>query len=249
MSEVAGRVLDLLERVVVAEQPLGLMELAAATGLDKTTASRMLRFLVGRELVVRDPATQRYRVGPAFVMLSAAALGRSDIRIAAEPYLVALRDAAGETVGLHFRAGLDRVCIYGVESAQDVRTAITSGERRPLYAGASGKAMLAFLPPEELEAALQAAEKAGGDRTRLMAEIAAIRDAVGVYALSDRIAGLSAVSVPLFGAGGVAGSLTISGPAQRWTMERMRGFLPELRSAARQISHTLGGAMPAHRGA
>ena len=151
MSRTASRTLTLLEHVARAPAPAGLIELATDSGIDKSTAARLLAFLEERELVVRDPVTRRYAPGPALLALGAAALRRSDLRADARPYLERLRAATGETVTLHVRVRDAFVCIDGLEGPSPIRRAVPLGESIPLYVGSTGKAILAFLA-------------AGGDR-------------------------------------------------------------------------------------
>lgn len=240
MSEVAGRALDLLERVAAAKEPLGLMALAASCGIDKTTASRLLRFLEERGMVLRDPATQRYQVGPALMILAATTMGRSDLLVASRPHFPLLREMTGETVTVHLRVGLERVCLGGLESERQIRSAVTSGERRELFRGASGKTIMAYLPEPDLARALETASQEGCDPEALMAELREIRMRGGKSGASDRIAGLSAISVPIFGVGAVIGALTVSGPSHRWSDDQMTQFFPHLMQVAGQISAALG---------
>lgn len=74
MSQAAGRTLDLLETIANSSRPLRLMELVETTGVDKSTATRLLRFLQERTLIRRDPATKCYAVGPGLLSLSAVAI-------------------------------------------------------------------------------------------------------------------------------------------------------------------------------
>src|SRR3954463_2061196 len=163
MSRTAARTLDLMEHVARAPAPAGLIELADASGLDKSTAARLLAFLAERELVTRDSGTRRYAAGPALLGLGAAALRRSDLRVGARPYLERLRDATGETVTLHVRVADDFVCVDGVESPFPIRRAMPLGETLPLHLGSTGKAILAFLPSEEIGRQLEVAAAAGAD--------------------------------------------------------------------------------------
>lgn len=244
MSEVAGRVFDLLDEAITAGQPLGMLELAARAGVDKSTASRLLRFLVERKLLARSAQTQRYDVGPAFLTLAAAAMKRSQLNVVAQRHLESLRDETGETVCLHLRVGADRICMYGVESPQDIRSAITPSERRPLYQGASGKAILAYLGEGDLRPVLRQARAAGVDVKVLERELAAVRQQQSRCEISSRVPGLAALAVPLFDAGGVIASMTISGPVARWGFKRMRSSVGAARAASRAISLALGGAVP-----
>ena len=70
------------------------------------------------------------------------------------PSLERLGRASNETVSLYIRMGDQRVCIEEFESGQEIRDSQTVGLTAPLHVGAPGKALLAFLPPGELEALL-----------------------------------------------------------------------------------------------
>jgi DNA-binding IclR family transcriptional regulator len=239
MSRTAARTLDLLEHLARAPAPSGLIELADSSGLDKSTAARLLAFLEEREFVTRDPLTRRYAVGSALLALGAAALQRSDLRTGARPYLERLRDATGETVTLHVRVAGDFVCVDGVESAFPIRRAVPLGETIPLHVGSTGKAILAFLPADEIARQLEVAAAAGADVPRIRSELAAVRSERFRAAVGDRVAEVGAISAPLFDAGAPYGAVSISGPAERWDLRRMRDASRLLTAAADEMSTVL----------
>ena len=240
MSEVAGRAFDLLESVAGSKTPMGLMAIAQTTGIDKSTASRLLRFLEGRRFVIRDEETQRYDVGPALMILAATAMSRSDLLVAARLHFPLLRQMTGETVSVHLRVDLERVCLGGLESEQPVRSAVTSGERREVFRGASGKTILAYMPEGDQIRALEMAAQHGTALEPLKAQLREIRLHGGHRGISDRVEGLNAVSAPIFDVNGVVGALTVSGPSHRWTDARMAQCYPQLMSIAQHISAELG---------
>src|ERR1700736_3246330 len=61
---------DLLLRVLESEQPVGLTELAAASGKPKSTASRLLTALERRGLIEQDGERGRLRPGPAILRVA-----------------------------------------------------------------------------------------------------------------------------------------------------------------------------------
>ena len=239
MSRTAARTLDLLEHVARAADPAGLIELAGDTGIDKSTAARLLAFLAEREFVVRDAATRRYAPGPALLALGAAALRRSDLRTGARPYLERLRAATGETVTLHVRVADAFVCIDGLEGTSPIRRAVPLGETIPLHVGSTGKAILAFLAPAEIERQLGAAAAAGADVPALRSELAAVRSERFRAAVGDRVAGAGAIAAPLFDGTTAYGAVSISGPADRWDLRRMRAAAPLLTAATDEMSTLL----------
>jgi DNA-binding IclR family transcriptional regulator len=239
MSRTASRTLDLLEHVARAPAPAGLIELATDSGIDKSTAARLLAFLAERELVVRDPVTRRYAPGRALLALGAAALQRSDLRAGARPYLERLRAATGETVTLHVRVRDAFVCIDGLEGPSPVRRAVPLGESIPLYVGVTGKAILAFLAPAEIDRQFEAAAAAGVDVAALRSELAAVRAQRFRAAVGDRVPEVGAMAAPLFDGGAPYGAVSVSGPAARWDERRMRAAAPELTAVAAEMSTML----------
>jgi DNA-binding IclR family transcriptional regulator len=194
---------------------------------------------------MRDPRTRTYSMGPRFVSLSVAAVGRFGLAGVAHGALRELRDRTGETVSVHLRVGEARICIDGAESPHGIRRALSVGESVPIFAGPTGKAILAFLPQDALTKAIGAAEAAGHDVAHIRGQMAVLRHKHYLVVTSDRTPGVGAVSTPLFGASGVVASLTVAGPEDRWTIAEMERVAPEVLRVATDISRALGGAHPA----
>jgi IclR family transcriptional regulator, acetate operon repressor len=239
MTTSATRAFDILDEVVGRSEPAGLMELAAATGLDKSTASRLLALLCDRGLVARDPATRRYEPGPSLLLLGTRVLDGSMLRATAHSHMQRLRDLSGETVTLQLRVGLQRVCIDGVESLQLVRRVIHIGEANPLYIGVSGKVITAFLQSDQVGAVLADGAAAGRDLSRLPRELERIRGRGYHASIGDKGEGIAGISAPVMASREVVAALTVSGPHHRWTMERMTDFAPTLIAAARDVTAAL----------
>jgi DNA-binding IclR family transcriptional regulator len=238
MSQTAARTLDLLEQIAGSSRPLKLMELAGATGLDKSTAARLLGFLEERSLIQRQPATKGYGVGPGLLSLSAAAMRSSDLPELAGPHLQRLRDETGETASLHLRVGRQRVCVAGAESRHEICRVLSLGERLPLCVGPSGKVMLAFLSDREVRSLITPA--ACGDHDELLRELQSIRARGATVVIGDRTPGVGALSVPVFRAGAPVASISVAGPAYRWDLDAMGRAEPRVRAVADRLSAALG---------
>jgi DNA-binding IclR family transcriptional regulator len=234
MSQVADRAFSILEQVARSEQPLGLMELAARLDTDKSAAMRSLAFLEERGLLRRDAGTKKYRIGPGLLSLSAIAIRKADLPQVAQPYLVRLRDLTGETVSLHVRVGDERVCIAGAESPQVIQRVLSVGEPVSLCLGPTGKVILAFLPEDERAAIVSRGSAASPGLERDL--VRARRDGY--------THGVGAISTPVFDAYGAVAAITIAGPEERWTPERMAGVAGPLVEAAATVSAEIGGVHP-----
>lgn len=134
---------------------LRLTEISQRVGLHKSTAHRLLSILRKTGLIIADPARQRYRLGPGVVELAWTSMYHQDLNALCRPYLQQLRRCTNETVSLYTRLGDKRVCVEELESGQDIKYSQSVGLTAPLHVGAPGKALVAFLPDDELEALLQ----------------------------------------------------------------------------------------------
>jgi DNA-binding IclR family transcriptional regulator len=150
--QAVDRAATLLKTVADSRQPLTVVELANATGLNRSTAWRLLATLDQHGLVERDPVTQRYSVG--YAILQMAASGDHDALVRrARPVLARLATTTGETASLAVAKRFDLVYVDQVEPPH-VMSPNWLGRSAALHATSSGKAFLAWLPPKEREALL-----------------------------------------------------------------------------------------------
>jgi DNA-binding IclR family transcriptional regulator len=150
--QAVDRAATLLKAVADSREPLTVVELAAATSLNRSTAWRLLATLDRHGLVERDPVTQRYSVGHAVLQLAAGGDYDSLVR-RARPAVERLALETGETASLAVAKRFDLVYIDQVE-APHVMSPNWLGRAAPLHATSSGKAFLAWLPQEERQALL-----------------------------------------------------------------------------------------------
>jgi IclR family acetate operon transcriptional repressor len=150
------RAAELLEAIAAAPEPEPAAALADRCGLNRSTAWRILATLEHHGLVQRDPHGGRYRLGHAVLRLAAAAGDEPLLRLA-HPLLRALADATGETVNLAVARRLELV-YAGQLQARHVMAPNWLGHAVPLHATSTGKAFLAALPFDELDAVLRGSE-------------------------------------------------------------------------------------------
>lgn len=241
MSQAAGRALDLLKAVGISPEPKALMDLVAMTEIDKATSARLLRVLEDRGLVYRDPQQRRYRLGAQMYALVASAGPEVNTRAAAAHHMSHLRDLSGETVSLHQRVGNRRVCVDGRESAQDVRRVLSVGQSLSLLEGPSGKVLAAYLDEHELAACLDEVNLSDDEARTLRNRLGEIREVGYSLTEGDRTPGVRAISAPILVDGAPVASLTVAGPAERWTASAAADVAPELMDAVKAISGSLHG--------
>lgn len=150
--QAVDRAAVLLKAVADSRRPPTVAELAGITGLNRSTAWRLLATLDRHGLVERDPVTQRYSVGYAILQMGAS--GDHDALVRrARPVLERLATSTGETASLAVAKRFELVYVDQIE-APHVMSPNWLGRPAALHATSSGKAFLAWLPPEEREALL-----------------------------------------------------------------------------------------------
>lgn len=231
-----------------SEHPqLRLTDISERVNLHKSTVHRLLSLLRKKGLIVSDPASQLYCLGPGVVELSWAVLRQQDLRTVCRPYLERLRRSSNETVSLYTRMGHKRLCVEELESGQDIKYSHTVGLTAPLHVGAPGKALLAFLPNEELESLLHELSLIAitpetlTDPEQLRAELHATRKRGYAVSSGERSSGASAVAAPIRDwSGKTVAALGVLGPSQRLTRGVLKALGQNVMQVAQEISITLG---------
>jgi IclR family transcriptional regulator, acetate operon repressor len=241
-TQAVDRAAQLLVEVARRREPLTFTELTAASGLARSTTSRLLTALERNGLVRRDPAG-RFAPGEVFVSYARRGGAEADLVSVARPVLAQLGGATGETINLGVtRDGGLVEQIAQVDSRYLIGGTNWVGLRVPLHCAALGKVLLAFgaaeLPGGRLERRTGATIVS---RSTLAAELNDVRQRGYATTLEELEPGLVAVAAPVFAAGGtVAAALSVSGPASRLDASRLPGVAAACAAAARSLSSLLG---------
>lgn len=238
------RALRILECFTMGKSELVLSEIAQMTALSKSTVFRLLATMAGNGYIKQDRATQKYSLGFKLFRLGAVVVGDLNLRRAALPFMKQLCNEISETIVLNIVEGDQRVCIEIVESPEIIRNFVKVGQRNNLCVGASGRAMLAYLPEAEIRNIIAEAEKMGilpMGAALLKKELEHIRQQGFTFVSDSRIQGSFSIAAPIFDyTGKLAGSISAAGPTQRLTEERIPYLIERLIHAAGQISETVG---------
>jgi DNA-binding IclR family transcriptional regulator len=248
-SQSIGRALNILEEIAEHDAPLSLSQLARATGLTTPTAHRMLATLEQRRMVLRDPLTGGYSLGPTVLHLARAALRQGadgDLASTALVHMRQLRDETGETVGLHVIRHDQRLCVAELASHEPIRMASGIGATHPLGIGAVGKVLLAHAPAETIDRVaglpeFQAAGRLGKTLPAIHRSLAEIRAAGYSTSFGETVRGASAIAVPILGsAHEVRGAINVTGPQDRWNEREMLAHLPGITTVVAWLERRLG---------
>lgn len=140
-----------LQLIADQDAPLNIAQLAALSGYPRPTVYRILAALMAEGMVVENPRSKQFEVGPRLINLASRAWDRSDIRTTAIEPLRQLRDITRETIHLAVPSDVSMVYIEKLESPQAVRMASRIGTRVTLYSSSVGKAYLAGLEESRRE--------------------------------------------------------------------------------------------------
>jgi IclR family transcriptional regulator, acetate operon repressor len=220
------RALDVLRCFETAGGDLGVTEIAHRTGLSVSTAHRLTRALCAGGLLVQDPRTERYQLGPILVVLGRRAEDRLGYARAL-PSLESLADKTGESVNLGIRSGSEVLVVLDVASPQPLRFAQAPGSRVAIHASAMGKCLLAFAPDPAasvrgLGELTRFTDRTLADPTELEADLAAIRRRGWALNDEERNLGVRALAAPVLDGNGTAvAAVAVQGPALRLSDARL----------------------------
>lgn len=223
------RALGVLRCVESDDHGVGVTELAQRTGLTPSTAHRLARTLTESGLLLQDPRTERYQLGPALVVLGRKAEQRLGYRQAL-PLLEELAGTTSESINLGIRAGNEVRVVLDIPSRLPLRFSQEAGSRVPLHVSAMGKCMLANSGEIDDQIAalgdlVRATHRTITDRDQLRQELELVRERGWALNDEERNPGVRAIAAPVLRpGGGVIGAVAVQGPTVRITDDR----LPEL---------------------
>ena len=150
--QAVDRAVVLLKAVANSTTPPTVLELAQATGINRSTAWRLLRTLEYHGLLDRDAITQRYSLGYAATAIAAAVTDDALVR-RARPLLEDLAMQVGESVTLAVAKRFNLVYVDQVDPP-DAIVPSWLNKPLPLHATSGGKVFLAWLRADERAAIL-----------------------------------------------------------------------------------------------
>jgi IclR family transcriptional regulator, acetate operon repressor len=210
----------------VAQRPgVSARDLAAATGIPRATATRLVKTLVEEHVLIRRTPAGGLRVDPVFAAVIRPARSWDGLVAAAAQHLRPLRDETNESASLSVPSGPDRlICIEQLDGSSSVGVRNYVGEEFGVDESAAGPAYLATLPELERNAVMSRVDPAR--REALSTHVMAVGE-LGYADVSDvmdeRGPSLAAVAAAVVVEGVAICVLAVSGPSGRFgAVERQR---------------------------
>jgi IclR family transcriptional regulator, acetate operon repressor len=211
-------------------------DVAAELGIARSTAHRLLAMLVYRDFAVQAE-DRSYRPGPAIAAEPLRGEPALRLRQVMRPHMEALCDQVAETINLVVRLGSQTRFLHTVESAQVLRVGDRQGTILPAWKTSGGKALLAELPDAQLTALLRGPSgrppegMTAAERRSLVNELRVVRDQGYAENIEESESGVCAIGLCVRDkAGDPVAALSVSAPSVRYTPDRSRAFLSELRT-------------------
>ncbi len=242
------RALSILELLASRNHGLSTSEISRAAKVPKSSTSYLLRTLVGRGYVRRDPETGQHTLGIRVLSLGGQAMQGMALRELAMPLLRQLVETTRLGAHLAILDHGDAVYIERIESPGFIKMDIWNGRRVAPQATAVGKALICHLSREEVQ------EIAGLHPVRpvsprtivtlphLFEELSAIRRQG--YAIDDEehAIGVRCVAAPVFSASGdVVAAIGVTGTVSQVNDDYLPSLGKIVQTAALKLSAQLGG--------
>lgn len=222
-SGTTARVLALLRAAAEFEGPVSIKAMALKLGLAQSTVHRMFDLLVAEGFMRQDPQSRQYSIGAEFYRVATLVAASHSFGDFAGPTLAGLTADTGETAAFAlYLNGTGQMVFTSVsDSPHALRYRLDSHERMPVVWGASGLAILAFLPEQERTAIAAAAGPspvtgAAPDPEALERRLAEIRATGWAWSQGEKIPESVGIAAPVMSAGRVTGCVALTIPSVRF---------------------------------
>jgi IclR family acetate operon transcriptional repressor len=241
------RALSLLESLAEAGGEASLTDLSRRTQLNVSTCHHLLSTLVNWGYVAKVPGRRSYALGARVLYLGHACLRQVDLPRRAQAHIDRINQLTGESVHLAVLQGDTIVTLVKREARHAVR--VDSGALGRLeapHATATGKAMIAWLPEDQIRRMLPDGLKRFTDNTivdfaALIEELRLVRRNGFATDREEFQPGVFCVGAAIRDhAGAVVGSISASAPVMRATEEHVALMRREVIAAANAMSAELG---------
>lgn len=245
----AKRALDILSLFTQANCTLAVSDVAVALEINNATAARLMATLEISGFIKRTKAnSRRYCLDKKIGELARAYLSNMDLKEVARPYLEALHQKTREMIVICIREGDKRCFLDWIESSRPVRFVVEmKNPYGPLHAGAPGKAILAFLPRDEVENIL---ERTGLQRytdititkkNKFIKELEQIRKSGISISRGEHTEHVSTIAAPVRNfTGNVMASLAISWLTIDESEHNEKQYVNLLKKTAAELSKQMG---------
>ena len=241
------RAADIISLFSSSRTFLGITEIASALKLNKGTVWGLVTTLEKRGFLQQDQSTRKYTIGPKLYELGMVYVACLEINSKASrlAHRLASRTGLNARIGI-WEEGTVLITLLALPRAEDSMSH-QIGPRTPAYCSGVGKALLAYLSPDELKTYLKNTPLIRHTPTTLVSPEKLLKDLKKTrergYAIGrgEMIPGVAALGAPVFGRRQeLAGAISISGSPHAVLGDRLEKLADELVRTAAEISREMG---------
>ena len=236
------RAFELLSLFTPSRQELSVKEATELLGLPASTVHRLLYTLRHTGVLEQNPHTADYSLTLKLWEIGSLALHQLAIRDIARPFIEQLCRDTSETIFLAALDGIEIVYLDRADGDQDLRVFSRVGRRLPAHCVSSGLAILAFSPPQVVDAVIQKGLEEFTpytitDPAAFRMNLEETRSRGYAVNVDGRIVGVSGVAAPIQSSNQASiFAVAVSGPSTRLTRDRLPGLGEKVCGAARSIA-------------
>lgn len=223
---------------------MNLAEVAAAAGINKSSAQRMIHTLETLGYVRKNAQSKRFQLTPRVMEIGYNYLAADTLVDVANPFLAELAQQTGETTNLTEPDGLEMIYVARFVAPKFIPIHLPIGSRIPMYCTASGRAYLSALSQAEAKKILVASDLKRHtqytvtDLDEILMEVERVRGKGYALNSEEMFLGDMIIAAPILSnRGHPVASVHIVAPSSRWTPEEAdRRLAPAVIECARSIS-------------
>lgn len=228
------------------QKELGIMEISRKLNIPKSSAHRLVSFLVKEGFLSKNPRTNKYRLGLSILTLGGVIFSHHELYKEALPIVRKLVDTLNESAHICLLEEEQVVYLFRIESSQPDRLLTYIGRKNPIHCTSEGLCILAYQSKKTIDKVLSKNLYAYTpytitDPDLLKNKLKKIKKQGFAISKDDFFVGYVGIAAPIRDyTGKVVSSLSMVGSTSRITEERYPIFIENITKAAQKISEHLG---------
>lgn len=224
---------------------LGITEISKALDINKSTVYKIVNTLRDEGFLVKNEVNQKYMMGYKILDLASKTIGQYDYKDISLKEMKKLRDEIDETVILSVYTKQGGFCLEKVDPKNRIQLTSQVGHIIPLYAGATGKILLANAARDEREKIIsdklkKYTEKTEIEEKNLRKQLKKIREQGYAVSKSELDEGAMAIGAPILDEEGkLIYGLSVAGPAGRMENKDIDKMIKKVVDIAESISQKI----------
>jgi len=241
-----GNALNILNCFSVEQPEKRVTDIARELGLGKSTVSRLLATLASEGYVKKDPETQKFSLGLRILSLASTLTSNLEIVREARPVLQQLVQETSESAQIAELEGNRMIYVDQVKCKQPIRILAHIGRINPIYCTSSGRLLLAYQSEKRQQEVLSGelikyTPDTETDPIKIQKDLETIKNQGYCILANEFIEEVVSISAPIRDyRDRVISAISVVGPINRITPEKLSFYRSRVQNASREISKKMG---------